>query len=400
MRADFRCLSSAEGERYVWEQQLEGTPFERHLRRSEVEIGLRPAGGGTEVSLAASADAARHVAARLADDAPRPGRDPRRGARRDRAGADVSEPRRDSKWWGWGDPAVAPELDAEALATLRERVGELEPSPQAPRRSTSFELPAGRAAAAGADRGGRRGERLHRDRGPGPPRDRLRLRRPGTAAQRPARCRARRRRAARRRRRRAPGPGRLRRRGRRRRPLRRRHQRGRRGRAAARRRTAAWSASTSAACAASRSTAARSPPGSAPACAGPRPKRRSAPQGLVLGHLPAVLRVRDDRRLRRDPLGRTGLERLRPLRLPGQLGPPARPGGRAAHAGDPAHRRRPGPARAGHRLGGRARRHPRGDRAGPPGAARRAATRPGSPRASRPARRSSARWPRAPACPT
>jgi len=38
-------------------------------------------------------------------------------------------PRRDSKWWGWGDPAVAPELDAEALATLRERVGELEPSP-------------------------------------------------------------------------------------------------------------------------------------------------------------------------------------------------------------------------------------------------------------------------------
>ena len=29
MRADFRCLSSAEGERYVWEQQLEGTPFDR-----------------------------------------------------------------------------------------------------------------------------------------------------------------------------------------------------------------------------------------------------------------------------------------------------------------------------------------------------------------------------------
>ena len=43
MRADFRCLSSAEGERYVWEQQLEGTPFERHLRSSRVEIGLRAA---------------------------------------------------------------------------------------------------------------------------------------------------------------------------------------------------------------------------------------------------------------------------------------------------------------------------------------------------------------------
>ena len=52
VRADFRCLSSAEGERYVWEQQLEGTPFARHLRTSSVEIGLRPAGGGTEVSLA------------------------------------------------------------------------------------------------------------------------------------------------------------------------------------------------------------------------------------------------------------------------------------------------------------------------------------------------------------
>jgi len=44
--------------------------------------------------------------------------------------ADVSGPRRDSKWWGWGDPYVVPELDAEALATLRERVGELRPSPR------------------------------------------------------------------------------------------------------------------------------------------------------------------------------------------------------------------------------------------------------------------------------
>jgi alkyldihydroxyacetonephosphate synthase len=38
-------------------------------------------------------------------------------------------PRRDSKWWGWGDPAIRPELDGEALATLRERVGELRPAP-------------------------------------------------------------------------------------------------------------------------------------------------------------------------------------------------------------------------------------------------------------------------------
>jgi len=37
-------------------------------------------------------------------------------------------PRRDSKWWGWGDPAVEPELDGEAQAMLRERLGALEPA--------------------------------------------------------------------------------------------------------------------------------------------------------------------------------------------------------------------------------------------------------------------------------
>lgn len=51
VRADFRCLSSAKAERYVWEQQLTGTPFEKHLRSSTVEIGLRGDGGETEVSL-------------------------------------------------------------------------------------------------------------------------------------------------------------------------------------------------------------------------------------------------------------------------------------------------------------------------------------------------------------
>jgi len=51
VRADYRCLSSAEGERYVWEQQLAGSPFERHLRSSVVEIGLQGDEGGTVVSL-------------------------------------------------------------------------------------------------------------------------------------------------------------------------------------------------------------------------------------------------------------------------------------------------------------------------------------------------------------
>jgi alkyldihydroxyacetonephosphate synthase len=52
----------------------------------------------------------------------------------------LSSPRRDSKWWGWGDPAVAPELDSEALGVLRERVGELEPWPLAAELER-FELP-------------------------------------------------------------------------------------------------------------------------------------------------------------------------------------------------------------------------------------------------------------------
>ncbi|HEX6603048.1 MAG TPA: FAD-binding oxidoreductase [Solirubrobacterales bacterium] len=53
-------------------------------------------------------------------------------------------PRRDAKWWGWGDPSVEPTLDAEALAVLRERIGELEPWPLA-RSLEQFDLPAAEA---------------------------------------------------------------------------------------------------------------------------------------------------------------------------------------------------------------------------------------------------------------
>jgi len=49
--------------------------------------------------------------------------------------------RRDAKWWGWGDPAIEPALDAEALGVLRERIGELEPWPLA-RALEEIELPA------------------------------------------------------------------------------------------------------------------------------------------------------------------------------------------------------------------------------------------------------------------
>ncbi len=40
-------------------------------------------------------------------------------------------PRRDSKWWGWGEPETLPELDPVARATLRERIGELTATPRA-----------------------------------------------------------------------------------------------------------------------------------------------------------------------------------------------------------------------------------------------------------------------------
>jgi uncharacterized protein YndB with AHSA1/START domain len=51
VRADYRCVSAAENERYVWEQELEGSPFAKHLKLSRVEIALAERDGGTEVRL-------------------------------------------------------------------------------------------------------------------------------------------------------------------------------------------------------------------------------------------------------------------------------------------------------------------------------------------------------------
>jgi len=53
----------------------------------------------------------------------------------------VSALRRDAKWWGWGAPGVPAGLDPEALAVLREQIGELEAWPLA-RQLEGFELPA------------------------------------------------------------------------------------------------------------------------------------------------------------------------------------------------------------------------------------------------------------------
>jgi alkyldihydroxyacetonephosphate synthase len=40
-------------------------------------------------------------------------------------------PRRDTKWWGWGEPETLPELDERAEEALRERIGELAATPRA-----------------------------------------------------------------------------------------------------------------------------------------------------------------------------------------------------------------------------------------------------------------------------
>jgi uncharacterized protein YndB with AHSA1/START domain len=54
VRADFRCCDCADGERFGWEQMIEGTPFERHLKRYEIDISLADAPAGTEVTIAAA----------------------------------------------------------------------------------------------------------------------------------------------------------------------------------------------------------------------------------------------------------------------------------------------------------------------------------------------------------
>ena len=51
VRADFRCTGSTEESRFAWEQEIAGTPFERHLSSSEVEIVLEPGQEGTEVRI-------------------------------------------------------------------------------------------------------------------------------------------------------------------------------------------------------------------------------------------------------------------------------------------------------------------------------------------------------------
>lgn len=51
VRADYRCTGATTGERYAWEQQVAGTPFDRILRASRLEIALAAEGEATKVTL-------------------------------------------------------------------------------------------------------------------------------------------------------------------------------------------------------------------------------------------------------------------------------------------------------------------------------------------------------------
>lgn len=51
LRADFRVVDSRPSERRAWEQELEGTPFERVFAALSTEVKLLPDGEGTRVTL-------------------------------------------------------------------------------------------------------------------------------------------------------------------------------------------------------------------------------------------------------------------------------------------------------------------------------------------------------------
>lgn len=54
VRADFRCEEAERGRRLVWEQAIDGTPFEGFMKRASLEIALSEENAGfTSVSLRA-----------------------------------------------------------------------------------------------------------------------------------------------------------------------------------------------------------------------------------------------------------------------------------------------------------------------------------------------------------
>ena len=289
---------------------------------------------------------------------------------------------------GEADPARRPRAGDAARRARRRRARPAGSS------STQVALPAPRPLPGGGRRRRQRGERAHRARAAGAPRGRAQLPRPRAPAKRRAQRRPRRGGHAR-----AP-PSRSRR------CSRSACARGSRwSRSAAARASSAGSSRSPAtherviALDLRRMRAGRRRPGLAhrdprPRAARPRGRAGAAGPGPHPRPLPAVVRVRDHRRLRRHPLGRAGVGRLRALRRARHLAGDGHPERRAAHR-SPRRTRRRGRRCASSRSARRAcsARSPR-SRSGCARRPRSAATRPGSPPTSPPAASSSARWPR------
>jgi uncharacterized protein YndB with AHSA1/START domain len=53
VRADYRITGSTAGERLVWEQQIDGTPFEKFLRAAVLEMRVAAEGAGSRITIEA-----------------------------------------------------------------------------------------------------------------------------------------------------------------------------------------------------------------------------------------------------------------------------------------------------------------------------------------------------------
>lgn len=51
VRADYRCRSELEPHSVVWEQQVDGTPFERIVGEATLSVELKPEDGSTRMTL-------------------------------------------------------------------------------------------------------------------------------------------------------------------------------------------------------------------------------------------------------------------------------------------------------------------------------------------------------------
>ena len=167
MRADFRCTGSTEESRFAWEQEIAGTPFERHLSssRGRDQARARPQ-GGTEVRITSRHAPEGALAAGIPDAEPRPGDDHRRGAGRHRESADGRRRRRIG-----ADERAAARCEVVGLGRSGDRARDRRRRPgRAPRGDRRASSPPrgresldrgraapGKAGPRGGGRGGRRG---------------------------------------------------------------------------------------------------------------------------------------------------------------------------------------------------------------------------------------------------